>query len=261
MATMDGRSCRSPGVHTWCEKFVHELHCNRNDKSVVCDSPFNGLDESLARWRIKCVPSSCRIDDNPFAGAKLVASKNTDDDENALWYRLCTASAATNKKFSVFDPVVVELRADAYKIHWPRWQLLYKHCLSDLVEEHDGAGGGNNWSLEDCAFVERPDKQNVTARTMLARKFFAIRRADNLPLYVSGDLLTKVRARAIEPCELDAAFASRRLVNAYMLSSVDGIVKSRNVVELQSIDKNNKTYKYITFLPMIKPIAFFIIEE
>ncbi|ADD73742.1 DBP [Lymantria xylina nucleopolyhedrovirus] len=236
-------ACDPNLLYTWCDKLVHALHCG-GERAVVCDEPSSRLDEYLSRWRDKCVPLT-----NACTGGTVRALRLTN---GAL-----RAACDPRKKLRVLERVRVEPARAGYAVRWPRLPDVHRQTI-DLLTQRRDAEPHDQWRDDDtCAFLERVVDEDPTSRELLARKFYRIARADNLPLYLSGDLLTRARARSLPVDALNSKLAAP--FEALMLAVVDGVRDNKTDVEYKSV--NNKTYRCKTFSLAIKPVLFFIVDD
>nr|AJR20309.1 dbp1 [Lymantria dispar multiple nucleopolyhedrovirus] len=237
-------ACDRTLMYTWRDKFVHALHC-AGERAAVCDEPSSRLDEYLDRWRDRCVPLTTACTGEAVRALRLT--------NGAL-----RAACDPHKRPSVLERVRVEPARGGYAVRWPRLPDLYRRTV-DLLTQRRDAEPDDQWTDDDdvCAFLERAGDEDPTSRELLARKFYRIARADNLPLYLSGELLARARARPVPVDRLDSTLAAP--FEALMLAAVDGVRENKAGVEYKSV--NNKTYRCKTFSLAIKPVLFFIVDD
>ncbi|QWO71545.1 DNA-binding protein [Orgyia pseudotsugata single capsid nuclopolyhedrovirus] len=253
---------------TWQEKLIDKLNEGQPINRILnCNDMLNTLNNCVTpttRCRpyvegsvlraiepvIRCAPMY-RISATP-----PIQNKNT----NAKLTTTTTITTPFSRKSNntnvyFFDRVQVvrgvSAIGDYLKITWPGLHKLNR-VYGAAMQQHLG----EPIMLRDVLFISVPERRDIVAATVFARKFFRVNRQHNEAMYTTGRLIDgrPVQLDQLNFDSFENLVQSNKKNTFIMGAVVDGVKRDNREIQLD--DLNNKAVSVKTFSLAVKPMIF-----
>ncbi|AKN80629.1 Single-stranded DNA binding protein 2 [Perigonia lusca single nucleopolyhedrovirus] len=223
------------------------------DNTVKCYSPFNKLIECLA-----FVQRHQR-----YLGTQMELTFETPKPPRSLY--MCRDRSSKRQVF-FFDTVnVCRQQGEFGDFFVLSWDSMHEHLAwcGKYMARHLGETD-YSMQLQESSYVNLPKSNQITARSLLARTFFDIKRQNNQYLYAAGELLhdTPVIVEPFTLQQFDSEFEELgRKVSFLMGAVIEGVKENESFTELFVPVENNKKIQEKTYSLVVKPMIFFKVQN